>query len=363
MKLRRCSMKDFARQIQGKKIVCYGIGNEFELIMKSYSEYSWIDKIGYLLDNNPHKKGRKIRIKDRNYTVIDLSDLKTLGDDSLVILPTCAAFAEIIDELNGYSWLDGIDCYVFHCMFNMSEGRIKIKTTNEIRIPAKIHYCWFGGKKMPENYKENVESWKRYCPDYDVIEWNENNLDVAEIPFTKEAYESGQYGFVPDYFRLKIIYEQGGIYLDTDVEAVKSLDDLRYNEAFCGMEYPGRIAFGLGFGAAKHNEIIRSLMTYYEARHFIRPDGSYDNIPSPEIQSQMLYDRGVKCTAAFQCFNGLSVYPVDVLSPQNPYTGELRLTDNTYSIHQFAGSWVSEDNKSETQKRIEKARKILDMIE
>ena len=363
MRLKRCRLKEFTQQIREKQIVCYGIGHEFEQIIHAYQGYEWIDRIGYLLDNSPNKKGESVWIGNKEFNVITLEDLKKISLSEIVILPTCAAFAEIVEELNGYSWLDDIDCYVFHCMFNMSDGKIDIKQAEDIRIPAKIHYCWLGKNPLPEKYKENIDSWKRFCLDYEIIEWNENNLDITETDFTKEAYEAGKYGFVPDYFRLKIIYEEGGIYLDTDVEIIKSLDDLRYNEAFCGMEFPGIVAFGLGFGAARHNEIMRKMMNYYETNHFVNPDGSYDMTPSPVIQSHILSEMGMKESADFQNFNGLSVYPVDVLSPKNPYTGELRISENTYAIHHFDGSWVESAEKTKARKKLEKAAKLLDRFE
>ena len=206
-----------------------------------------------------------------------------------------------------------------------------------------------------------IESWNKYCPDYNIIEWNEGNCNIDETAFTSEAYKVGKYGFVPDYFRLKIIYENGGIYLDTDVELVKSIDDLRYNEAFCGIEFPGRVAFGLGFGAVKGYKLIGELMEYYTQAHFINNDGSINYTPSPVIQSKMLRSKGLKNGTALRNISGLTVYPTDVLSPKNPYTGEIRITDNTYAVHHFDGTWLTNDMKNERQIRLEKANEILSL--
>ncbi len=364
MRLRRCSMMEFAHQIDDKKVVCYGIGNEFDLIIRCYSEYEWVKKIGYLVDNNPKKVGNTIRINDVEYSIINLQSFTDLGDKDVVILPTCAAFVSIIDELNDCSWFDEIDCYVFHCMFNMSDGVIQsIRQTHKMLIPPVIHYCWYGRQPLPDKYREYIDGWKRMCPDYEVIEWNEDNTDVNETHYTSEAYEAGKYGFVSDYFRLKAVYEYGGIYFDTDVELVKNLDDLRYNDAFCGIEFPGRIALGLGFGARKHNHIVRRIMDYYDDVHFLRPDGTYDETTCPEIHSRILFESGLKYGMGNQLFEGMFIYPIEVLSPKNPYTWELRITENTYAIHQFDGTWASESAISEGQKKVENARRILGMIE
>ena len=123
-------------------------------------------------------------------------------------------------------------------------------------IPKVIHYCWFGHNPLPERYKEWIKSWKRYCPDYEIVEWNESNYDVTKHPYMRAAYDAKKWGFVSDYARLDIIYENGGIYLDTDVELVKNLDELLYQEGFAGVDSSGRLSTGLGFGARKGLRLI-----------------------------------------------------------------------------------------------------------
>ena len=116
-------------------------------------------------------------------------------------------------------------------------------------IPKIIHYCWFGSNPLSETAQECIASWRKYCPDYEIKEWNENNFDLNCCNFVKEAYEAKKWAFVRDVARLKIIYEEGEIYLDTDVQVVKSFDDLLNNQCFLGEETSGCIKTGLGFGA------------------------------------------------------------------------------------------------------------------
>ena len=123
-------------------------------------------------------------------------------------------------------------------------------------IPKVIHYCWFGKGEMPKLAKKCIRSWKKYCPDYEIICWNEDNFDLSQNRYMREAYEAGKWAFVSDFARLKIIYENGGIYLDTDVEIIKPIDDLTVNRGFMGFDEKGIVATGLGFGAEKGNEII-----------------------------------------------------------------------------------------------------------
>ena len=132
----------------------------------------------------------------------------------------------------------------------------------------KIHYCWFGGTEIPDKYKSWMESWERFCPDYEIIQWNEDNYDVSKNKYMFQAYSEKKWAFVPDYARLDIIYNHGGIYLDTDVEIIKNFDDLLYTKGFAGFESNDYVAFGLGFGAMKNLPIIKELRDMYDDIEF-----------------------------------------------------------------------------------------------
>ena len=140
-------------------------------------------------------------------------------------------------------------------------------------IPKIIHYCWFGQSEMPTEYKRYIETWREKCPNYQIKEWNERNFDINSSAYAKEAYEEKKWAFVSDYARLKIIYDEGGIYLDTDVELIKSLDSLLSEKCFLATETTGYIATGLGFGAEQGNEIIKKMLEEYSGRHFRGHDG------------------------------------------------------------------------------------------
>ena len=144
------------------------------------------------------------------------------------------------------------------------------------RIPKVIHYCWFGRNEKPNLFYKCFESWKKYCPDYEIIEWNEDNFDINMIPYVKEAYEAKKWAFVADYARLWIVYHYGGIYLDTDVELLRPLDNLLASEAFFGSEDEKSIATGLGFGARKGNNVVKCMLLDYSDQHFKNKDGTYD---------------------------------------------------------------------------------------
>ena len=212
-------------------------------------------------------------------------------------------------------------------------------------IPKKIHYCWFGGNPLPEKDKKCIESWKKFCPDYQIIRWDESNYDVNKNLYMQQAYNAKKWGFVPDFARLDIIYSEGGIYLDTDVEIIKSLNDLLDNEAFMGFESGEAVNPGLGFGAVCHHHAILELMNIYSERKFIGEDGSYDMTPNPILNTEKMKEFGCVINDRFQIVNGITVYPSDFFCPKDYVTGKLSLTENSHMIHHYNASWMTKAQK------------------
>ena len=223
------------------------------------------------------------------------------------------------------------------------------------KIPKVIHYCWFGKNPIPEEYQNYINSWKRIMPDYKIIGWNESNYDINKCAFIKEAYENKKWAFVSDYARLDIIYNNGGIYLDTDVEVVKSFDDLLSYEGFMGFEESGFVATGLGFGAIKHHPIIKENLDYYNNLKFIKDDGTFNTITCPKVTTEVLIKNGLIQNKEKQNIKGIEIFPVDYFCPLNYYNGKLNITKNTYSIHRYSMSWLD--------KRLQKWHKVEQKLE
>ena len=352
MILKNCDMKTFSDVTLQKDIVCYGIGDEFHNMIQNYETYPWCANVCFLVDGNMKKRGSKELVQDRELSIMCLEDFLSVVNENMVMVVTCGFFKEIVERLNEIPQLDKIPCYIYYFMMGMSEHREhQIRQTDKMLIPPTIHYCWFGGKELPDFYKRCIESWYKFCPEYEIVRWDESNCDVSETLFTKQAYDAKKYGFVPDYFRLKIIYEHGGIYLDTDVELLKSLNDLRYNHAFCGMEVPGRVAFGLGFGAEKGNALMKYLMERYQKMSFLDEAGQMIETASPILQTADLKNVGMPYGNRIHQMDGMTIYPVEVLSPKNIVTSELDITEYSYSIHHFDGSWVTGEGLKKKQQR------------
>ena len=230
-------------------------------------------------------------------------------------------------------------------------------------IPKKIHYCWFGRGEKPKLAKKCIASWKKFCPDYKIIEWNESNYDIAKNRYMKEAYENKQYAFVPDYARLDIIYEHGGIYLDTDVELVKPLDDLLNLTGFMGFDHVGLCAPGLGFGAIPKLPIIKDLRDDYDDINFIKNDGSFNRTTSPEIQTDFFLKKGLHRDNSLQEIEGLTIFPMEYFCPKDSISGEIHLTKNTYSIHHFDGYWADNGMVFIRKDKLDRLGVVLDAEE
>lgn len=207
-------------------------------------------------------------------------------------------------------------------------------------IPKIIHYCWFGGNPLPDSAKKCIDSWKKYLPDYQIKEWNESNYNIENCEFMKEAYAHHKWAFVTDYARLDVVYQFGGIYLDTDVEVIKPFDKLLANDAFAGFDDDNLIATGLGFGAKAHNPVIRENRDAYKHLSLYNSDGSLNLVTCPRITTDILKRHGAKMNNTFQKLEHITLYPKDYFCPLDYYTGVLHITDNTFSIHRYSMSWM-----------------------
>lgn len=224
-------------------------------------------------------------------------------------------------------------------------------------IPKVIHYCWFGRNPKPKLFNTCLKSWRTYCPDYKIIEWNEDNYAIEDSPlYVKQAYENKKWAFVTDYVRLQVVYENGGIYLDTDVELLKPLDGLLENDAFFGLEEGRYVNTGLGFGAVKGFTLLMELMSDYRNVSFIRDDGSFDLTPCPQRNTKIFTQHGLKQDDSFQTIENALIMSSDFLASRNWRTGEVQVTDNTIAIHHAEASWYTSRMKKEREKRFRKER-------
>ena len=212
-------------------------------------------------------------------------------------------------------------------------------------IPKIIHYCWFGRNPLPELALKCIESWKKFLPDYEIKEWNEDNIEFNFCSYVSEAYEMKKWAFVSDVVRLKVVYDYGGIYFDTDVEVIKSFDNLLNHTFFLGLESECRCNTGLGFGAEKGSLVIKEMLAQYQNEHFILSDGSINKLVCPIYNTNALLKLGVIFNPGIISFMGGAIYPTEYFCPKNYFTGELNITKNSYTVHHYDGSWQTRNQK------------------
>lgn len=214
-------------------------------------------------------------------------------------------------------------------------------------IPKVIHYCWFGRNPLPKLAIKCIESWKKYMPDYEIKEWNEDNFNVNLIPYTQQAYAAKKYAYVSDYARLWILYHYGGIYLDTDVEVLKSLTPIIERGPYLGCENQIdesharlQVNSGLGMASDKNNPLVKNMMELYHGKEFVlKENNSVVTIVS--IISDMLYKRGLKSINEIQLVDSFYIYPAEYFASRRIAEYTIPRTDNSYSIHHYMGSWES----------------------
>ncbi|WP_305156530.1 glycosyltransferase family 32 protein [uncultured Muribaculum sp.] len=212
-------------------------------------------------------------------------------------------------------------------------------------IPKVIHYCWFGRNPLPESALKCIDSWKKYFPDYEIKEWNEDNFDVNSIPYTRDAYTAKKFAFVSDYARFKILYEHGGLYFDTDVEVIKSFDDILARGSFMGCELDATqgnaVNPGLGLGAPTGLNLYRMLIESYKHRDFLSSDGNYNLTTIVKYTTDLLVEEGFKAINKIQTIKDVTIYPKEYFNPLNDNTGRLDITSDTHSIHWYSKTWLN----------------------
>jgi mannosyltransferase OCH1-like enzyme len=231
---------------------------------------------------------------------------------------------------------------------------IEIPLKSDEKIPRLIHYCWFGAKPLPSLVRKCLKSWKRYLSDYKIILWDETTFDISAHPYIREAYDAKKWAFITDYIRLYVLYHFGGIYMDTDVEVIKPLTRFLTDPAFTCFQppnhiYPDQIVIQTGMiGAEKGNLWIKKMLDYYENKKFLDKNGIPGLTANPfPLTDITMKEFGLKLDQSFQTLmNSVVIYPQEYFCPINWKDRKIKKTKNTYAIHHFLGSWISDEASS-----------------
>lgn len=354
--IRVCSIniKDFEHTIKKKNVICFGQGQKYKDLCEQFQIQKYTRLI---LDNSVSNEGYVnndgIMVKNPiSYYEVD-------KEKDILIISSIYYAEEMIKQADSIVQLDGITCYVTD-MIDYTEEYIFSKKRESV-IPKVIHYFWVGPNTIPDKFKRNIETWYKQCPNYEIKLWNESNYDFSKCTYMKEAYEAKKWGFVPDYARLDVIHQCGGIYLDTDVELLKPLDELLGFDMFCGFESPKYIAYGLGFGGKARNPIFKEMMNEYQNIHFILPNGELNQVASPIYQTRVLKRAGFQINGKTQCINNMIALTMEYFAPINMCNFG-NITANSFSNHQYAATWVEGSVEQSKKREYEKYMYVKDRM-
>lgn len=351
------------------KIVIFGMGVIGSTVtVQLLCEYNLDKRILFCVDNDRTLWKSTVNIGGRDIEILSPDMLKGFTDN-ITIFVTLSRYGKVIEQLNSIAGTSNYSCYIIPILclrnFHNTGGKGVLKTSDRMVIPKKIHYMWLGGKKIPSNIQKCIDSWRKFCPDYELVKWDESNYDVHKNIFVAQAYDNRLFGFVPDFARLDILYEYGGIYLDTDVELRRNLDELLYQEAFCSVEKWQVLNFGGCSGAIKGHSALVPFLRLWEKHNIIRYDGTVNNISSGFIDTTLAFSAGYKVNGQNQSIMGMNVYTYDYFHPYDYMSGKIDETDDTFSVHHFNGGWLSNETKSDHLVTMSKydlfIRKLIDV--
>lgn len=349
--LKICNREDFIRNEQYEAVFCFGAGKYSKLVAEEFAYTIVMNRIVCFVDNDVSKEGSKISLAGFEYRVCTPSIFRKYRNRKVAVIISCKNVTEILEQLVQNDNLQLADFYYIQ-HFILADKSIEamkkevpanLRLSEKPLIPKVIHYCWFGHNPIPDKYKAWMESWHKFCPDYEIKEWNESNYDITKNKYMYQAYEQKKWGFVPDYARLDIIYNHGGIYLDTDVEIVSNFDELLYQKGFAGFESEKFVALGLGFGAMPKLPIIKEMMDFYEDKQFVNEDGTLNLIASPVLQTDFLLKHGLVQDGEYQVVDDLTIFPEKAFCGKNLQTRLTMLKPYSRSIHHYDASWIDDD--------------------
>ena len=371
MILKKGSLADFARRVKasGKGIIVYGAG----VIGQTAAPY-WLREYGLeeavlcYADADPGKQGRNVPLSSRGVPTMGPSVLEERRGAYLLLI-TVSAFEPVVKALDAVPGTEGAEAYFLPVMLadmahEPKEGGA-VRAGQEPLIPKKIHYCWFSGKPIPEKLRGCIDSWRRFCPDYEIIRWDESSYDIDRYPYMRQAYQHQKWGFVPDIARLDILFRHGGIYLDTDVELLRSLDELLFQPAFCGVEKWGTVNTGGCSGAQPGNPVVKRMLDYRKDASFVQEDGSLNLTTCGYYETRSLIPCGFQVNGQTQVLadGQITVYASEFFHPFDYMSGETRVTKNTFSVHHFSGTWLGPDAAREREKTRGRYERFLAELE
>ncbi|MCI9143523.1 MAG: hypothetical protein HFH87_13075 [Lachnospiraceae bacterium] len=350
----------FVNRITGKKIILFGASSLWNYYIRIFADIDTqvLDHTLFIVDNDSAKQGIISDIAGRKLKIESVEALFNQQNYIILIVVSMAYQEEICKQLASLDIPLNTECYSLPLMIyhqrTADNSCVESYFAEHIssNIPKIIHSFWFSGEEKPDIYKRCLESWHRHCPDYEIIEWNSNNYDIAKNQYMKEAYERKKWAFVSDYARLDVIYEHGGIYLDMDVELLSSIDRLRNAKAFFCRQEDGFIELGSGFGAPQRNEFIGEMLAEYTGKTFLDSEGAMDMTPQPQRMAGVFERHGISI-----CHDSEIIKDMIFLSNDYITCGQtaeaLESKDTRLGVHWHNAGWLSDEKRNVFKKSSE----------
>jgi len=344
-----------------KKLVCYGAEPFLPSICDVFESFDLLGRIDFITDFKT--TGTHVEINNVSKPLVDFVELLSRfssGDRFILFFTSAKNFFQFVSIK--YQVPEKIEFYIGEFLshnppdYNLPGYSPEI---DKLKIPKILHYCWFGGNPMTPLMKMCIESWKRFCPDYEIIEWNEKNYDVTKNQYMYDAYNNKKWAFVSDYARLDVIYQYGGVYIDADVELFKPIDRFLCNTSFCGLEAPGIPALGPPFGAVKGDELLGCLRDIYDTMAFVNADSTINLIPNTIHHAEIFTKLGLTLENKIQMIKDMTIYPTDVFCPMGSKLIIECMTENTHAVHHYEWSWGKEDEVIYKRGKAKEIREFL----
>jgi hypothetical protein len=350
MKTLNATMNDFIGRIEGKKLYIYGIGKDYLDLTCSYFYPAISRNITEFIDNG--KAGSEIVSGDRKYTVKNLEYLKNISE-GIILICSSKCMDEMYESVCNLNLPDSVECFLLALIWPVSDGvddsKIKDYIFNNSSVPdkieKKIHCFWFSGDEKPKKYQMCIDSWKRVCPDYEIIEWNADNYDCGKNTFVKQAYDKKKWAFISDYARLDVVHEYGGIYLDMDVELKKDFEPLLKCDAFFSFGRQFVVDLGTGFGSVAHNPFIKSLLDLYQGKEFLDESGEpmLNKYVQPFFIMNNIVGKGVCMNGDMQMVDDMVFLPRKYYSPVDDFFFQNYVqSEDTRGIHWYNAGWCDD---------------------
>jgi hypothetical protein len=330
------------------RIALFGGGATLTKICDTHISPEFIlEKVVCVIDNDSTKQGENIAVRGYvlpccsfEYFTEHFYDEKTV---ILLSLPFYTYREDVINQIDSYK--NGVICW--DMLRAVLSQPVRYRLNRDLsglpqKIPKTIHYCWFGGKPIPPNLQVCIDSWSRFCPDYEIVRWDETNYDISKNAYMKKGHELGIWSLVSDYVRADVIHEHGGVYLDTDVELIRNIDDLLSNEAYYGFECGPQLNNGSGYGAVAGHDVVAEMLETLEYKNVVDSIPQKHTIFQMEILGTAMRKRGFRLDNTMQVKDGIALYPSDVFAPKTWIIPPqfIHITENTHSIHHYNVSYI-----------------------